>query len=93
MNETLIDKKTVLKCECTECGWNAMSTWQPQGLRVCNLGVAAYRVSGIPDRCPNREEVQRLLDRLVYQPDDSEPYPEQPAPPADASLAKLLRPG
>lgn len=83
-----ISGKTFLKCDSRICDWNVVCTpdgpsipgldfsvCEADSPRVCNFGIAAYRILGLPQECNHQEQVKEVLDRITYQKGDNEPYP------------------
>jgi len=83
-----ISGKTFLECDNKACQWNVTCT--PDGpsipgreaiIRedelpcVCNFGIAAYRILGLPEDCGYKDQVKGILDRITYFGADNEPYP------------------
>lgn len=83
-----ISGKTFLKCDSDSCQWNAICTSDGPSIpgieisnrdkdmpHVCNFGIAAYRILGLPEDCHYHEKIKEVLSRITYCRGDNEPYP------------------
>ena len=83
-----ISGKKYLECENEACEWNVPCTPDGPSIpgieviiredklpRVCNFGIAAYRILGLPKKCRYKDQVRSILDRITYCRVDNEAYP------------------
>ncbi len=82
-----ISGKSFLKCNSDGCQWNVfctpigpsipgmeISVREEEMPRVCNFGIAAYRIIGLPDDCHYQNQVKEVLGRITYNSSEDDTY-------------------